>query len=357
MNSLPIDVLLGEPRYLLHRVDLATERLTFLDTTRTRLATASFLDGRTALGEGEAIVVPLARALAVASRVPGPDRFIGHVSFCGSTLLARLFDVPGRAFSYKEPQALVDLADAQATAVLAGKVDSRIASALDLVLGQLRLSWTRGEATLVKPSSWVNALLPLLAATSLDLRLLLCDSGPRDFLCAVFRGGRERIVYTLLLASHMQAAFPEHGDLIADASKAADPLTNAARLTLVALHLQHRAFDAADPQAARRLSYRTIVADPDTSLRRAGTLLGVALSLDERNATIAANARSHAKSRGAFSFAACDAADDQIEAEHGARFDAALAWADAALPLSAGQPCWRDDGLIGPRLRRGHLQA
>jgi hypothetical protein len=354
VKSIPVDVLLGEPRYLLHRVDLATERLTFLDTTRRRLAAASFLDGRTTLGEGEAIVVPLSRALEVAPRVAGADRLIAHVSFCGSTLLARLFDVPGRAFSYKEPQALIDLADAQATAVLAGKTDARIAQALDLVLGQLRLQWAGGEATVVKPSNWVNVLLPMLAATSPDLRLVLCDIVPRDFLRAVFRGGRERIVYTLLLASHMQTAFPDRADLMADASRSADPLTNAARLTLVALHLQRRAFDAVDPQAARRLSFRAIVGDPDTSLRRAGTLLGVPLSLDERDATIAANARSHAKSRGAFSFDAHDAADDQIEAEHGARFDAALAWADRALPTPAGQPCWHDDGLIGPRIR--HLQ-
>ncbi len=331
MNQVPVETLLAEPRYLLHRVDLAEERLTFVDTTRARLAAVSFLDGRSALSESSSIVVPLSSALAVAPHVIGPDRFICHVSFCGSTLLARMFEVPGRGFSYKEPQALVDLADSQAAATLAGKVDTRIPSTLDLVLGQLRLRWANGEATIVKPSNWVNALLPQLASTSANLRLVVCDIEQRDFLRAVFRGGRERIVYTLQVANHMQMAFPGYGDLLADASKSPDPLINAACLSLVALHLQHRAFDMVDPIAGRRLYHREIIADPANALERAASILDVPLSEEERAVSVAAHGRLHSKFREPFDIGVRDAADDRIEALHGPRFDAALAWSIEAL--------------------------
>jgi hypothetical protein len=332
MTRIPVETLLAEPRYFLHRVDLAEEQLTFVDTTRARLAAVSFLDGRSAFGEANPIVVPLSSALDVAPRVAGPDRLICHASFCGSTLLARLFDVPGRAFSYKEPQALVDLADSHAAATRAGRVDTRIAATLDLVLAQLRLRWTRGEATVIKPSNWVNALLAQLASTSADLRLVLCDIEPRDFLRAIFRGGRERIAYTLQVVNHMHMVFPGYGDVLADASSSPDPLTNVACLTLVALHLQHRAFDMADPFAARRLYHREIVADPAHALRRAASMLDVPLSADEGVVAIAAHGRSHAKSRRPFDIGVRDAADNRIEALHGARFDAALAWSTEALP-------------------------
>ncbi len=326
--TVPLDVLLAEPRYLLHRVDLAADRLTFVDTTRASLCAASFLDGRVAFGSGDPILVPLSRALAVAPRVAGPDRFVFHVSFCGSTLLARLFDVPGQAFSYKEPQALVDLADAGVSA----PQDERFAPAIDLVLGQLRLQWAAGEATVIKPSNWVNAILPQLVAASRDMRFVLCDILPRDFLSAVFRGGRERIVYTLQCCNHIVRTYPDYTPYLAAASRSADPLVNAAQLTLLALHLQHRAFDTVDPNAQHRLFHREIVSSVDACLSRAADILDVTLSPQDRAAAVDAHGGSHAKSRCAFDILARDADDERIEALHGPRFDAALVWADATLP-------------------------
>jgi hypothetical protein len=328
-----LETLLREPRYMPHRVDIQGDRLLFVDTTRARLTAASFLDGRTPLTDAPMVTVSLASALTVKPAIGGTDRIIGHVSFCGSTLLARLCDVPGHAFAYKEPQALVDITDAWVAARLRGCQDPRIGPTLDLVLAQLRLPWTAGEVTVIKPSNWVNALLPLMAERSSDMRFALIDMAPRDFLIAVFRGGRDRIVHTLRIASHMQVAHPELSQVIAAASSSTDPLLDAARLCVVALCLQRSAFDGVDPDRRARLAFRSVVADPAVALSRANDLLGLAVPATDRAASVIASGALHAKGPDrTFDPMQRSAEDERIEALHRPRIDAALAWAASTLP-------------------------
>ena len=71
---------------LLHRIDPASRRLTYVRAEAEALRRTPFLDGRTTFWEGQPEIVGFdARPNPAADPA---ERYIFHVSFCGSTLLA-----------------------------------------------------------------------------------------------------------------------------------------------------------------------------------------------------------------------------------------------------------------------------
>jgi hypothetical protein len=206
----PWSEVLESPDHFLTGVDLEERTLEFVHSSRDRLSRASFVDGRTPLGDAAPTRVPLDEALDwFRQRRAGArtDRLLLHMSFCGSTLLARLLDVPGRSHAHKEPRCLIQLADQQAY----DRPDWRRDGALltDFALDQLALPWPDAPRTLIKPSNWVNSMLPQLTATGVDCRALLLTLTPEQFLTAVFRGGGERVQYVHGLLMHLCTALPE----------------------------------------------------------------------------------------------------------------------------------------------------
>lgn len=341
MNSASLDTLLTDPRYLLHRVDFAAERLVFLKTTRQQLSKAPFIDGRTKLSDDAPIEISLKTALAgfdARSALPSArNRLILHTSFCGSTYLARLLDIAPRSFVYKEPQALIDLADRK---VGHDDVDGGqlLADVLDLVLAQLRKSWNQDETALIKPSNWVNSLVPVLSRISDQTNYAIVDIDDRDFLVAVLSGGRERIVYVLRLFAHLQTGFTEYDRIVREASDTRrDPIQNAARLCMLALHLQRRLFDIVDPHRVNRINRREIINSPEAATKRAAAMLGVNLTSEEIAMSAVRNIGTHAKAPDrAFDTADRKRADQAVEQLYGDRIDAAIAWAADTLPPN---PC------------------
>lgn len=321
---------IADPAQLLHRIDAETGRLVFLPVTRAALEGASFLDGRTDFAAGPAVELEGADPSMLDPPVT-PDRYIFHVSFCGSTLLTRMLARPGKVFALREPHALVDLADARKAA----GPSSRLAALTGLVRASHRARWQPDEVVLVKPSNWVNNLLPELCNSPASIRPLFVDIGARAFLRAVFRGNRERIEFTLRAAQHF--AGPADAALLAAAVQASpDPLGRAANLTLVALHLQRRAFADAMAfggwDADHVLDYEKIVGNPVA----AATAASAALDLDLAGAEIEENATRvlarNAKQAGDFSVDREAGINDAVEAANGRHFDVALGWAESALP-------------------------
>lgn len=330
----PIAELAVSPGWLLHEIDIGSDRIGFLPVSRHLLERANFLDGRAEIAVGEPAMLAVAEALAPHPPVPGaPDRFIFHVSFCGSTLLTRMLERPGRVFALREPHGLVGLADWKAGQ---GKDDPRLRPLADLARACLRARWQADEQVLVKPSNWANNLLPELCGEG--MRPLFIDIGARAFLRAVFRGNRERIAFTLHAASHFAASRPEDAALLAGAVRAfADPLDRAAAITLVALHLQRAAFQAAmaangwGPEHV--LSYERIATAPLDAAQAANLALDLGLTAAELAEGVARSAGLDAKLAGrSFSAEGQEGVNDAIEHANGRHFDAAMAWAETAIP-------------------------
>ena len=331
--------LLHDPGFLLHGLDLAGDRLIFLPTTRRLIERASFLDGRTEIASGPAVACGLAGALETADESEAaPDRFIFHVAFCGSTRLTRILDRPGQVLALREPNVLVDLANWKAALDSRSAQDMRLAPLVRLACASLRARWQPTEAIVVKPSNWVNNLLPELCHPGRDMRPLFVVSSRRSFLRAVFRGGRDRLAFAARAAAHLAGARSSHQALLNAAIRAArDPLGQAAHLAAFAHWLQHRQFRRAMLAGGwgsdHVVTFDRIEQFPGAAAAAASAALGLDLSADDLADGVARNTGRHAKQPdAAYSAEERFEADRKIERVHGADIEAALAWARDLLP-------------------------
>lgn len=325
----PVEQILADPRYFPVQVDFSRGCITFVETTRDRLAGAPFLDGRTDFAAGIRLEVPLAEASAAQwAPMREPSRLIFHVAFCGSTLLATLLDMPGRCFAEREPNVLVDLANAARAQPAA-----LVRSTLELMRALLGRSWRAGEKTVCKPSNWANNLIPLLTATPETICPLFLVTSQREYLYAVLRGGRERIAYAVRAADHLI----KHDHACATLWQRAlagttDPIESAARLSLVGLHVQLQLFEAAMRQggwgADRLLTLSEIEDDPAEACIDASRALGLDLPHQALIAGVSHGIRRHAKDpQYAYVPELRRAENRQVESAYGRLIERVLDWA------------------------------
>jgi hypothetical protein len=247
-----------------------------------------------------------------------PLPVILHVSFCGSTLLARMLDVPGRTIVYREPAFQIALADRHA----AGEP-------VEALLLPSTAAFTRpvaGATAIVKPTNWANALLPVWAEAR-AIRPAFVTMAPHAFLTAVFRGGRERISFTPRVAEHLARVTEGGPTLIASAAGSSTaPLERAAALVIAALALQCRFF----ADARRRLGCGNgcvvdaaeVFADPRAAALRVAAALGIA------DLTPASAETRHAKGGAAHSTERERAANTAVQLGNRDTFARALPWAE-----------------------------
>ena len=207
-----------------------------------------------------------------------------------------------------------------------------------LACASLRARWQPAEAIVVKPSNWVNNLLPELCHPGRDMRPLFVVSSRRSFLRAVFRGGRDRLAFAARAAAHLATARYSHQALLNAAIRAAsDPLGQAAHLAAFAHWLQHRqirrAMLAGGWGSDHVVTFDRIEQFPRAAAAMASTALGLDLSVDDLAEGVARNTGRHAKQPdAAYSAEERFEADRKVDRLHGARIEAALAWARDLLP-------------------------
>lgn len=289
-----------------------------------RLRRLSFLDGRDLVGEPGPTVAVSALARALGDK-PLPLPMIFHVSFCRSTLLSRMLDIPGHSIVYREPAIQIELADRHVQGIA---VDKALAVATALLGRPID-----GARAVVKPTNWANVLIPVWMRAG-DILPIFITMTPRRFLTAVFRGGRDRIAFTIRAAEHFARVVPEGASWLAAAVAIdRDPLAQAARLALVALACQLQIFSAAheglEPDACRIIDEQDIASDPTAAAGWAARALG----LDTLIPFIGDGSIAHAKDPGArFSEIAERQAGETIHGHYEGLFEAALAWAASLGP-------------------------
>ena len=325
----PIEEVLSDVRYFPVHIDFERDRLIFVQTTRQRLSTSSFIDGRTPIGTGIAVETSLSECVAAKWSPPkGLDRFIFHVAFCGSTLLATLLDVPGKSLSLREPHVLIDVAEAASSQSIPAK------PAVDLVRELLRRPWQPGERNLCKPSNWANNLIPILTSRPAQIRPLFLATDGRDYLRALLRGGHDRIEYALRATDHLLRHHESSDDLWARAvSDTVDGLEIAARIALISLHLQFLMFGMAARQGSWGRSHLLTLDEIEDDPVRAALTAARALDLDIEEPDVVSSARRwtgrYAKDRKErYSVSRRRAENERIEKAHGGVIDRALDWAE-----------------------------
>jgi hypothetical protein len=325
-----------------HRFSCDQNAAELVSTTPDRVRAASFIDGRESFSTGPSTIADLSALIAASSQThsaAGPERFIFHVAFCGSTLLSRLIDVPGHTLVLREPQCLSDIATWQAKRDREGRNSGEAGAMLSCARTLLRRRWQVNEAIIVKPSNWINNLLPLLCASPADMRPLFLTMDRARFLRAIFRGGSDRVAFAARAAVHLSSEGLENAELVAQAlAGGGDQLDALARLGVVLHEMQERMFngvaDKSGWSSAHRLDLNDIIEDPLASARKAARAFG----LDLPDAALQSNcdrwSGSHAKQPDmAFSTHAEAAGNASMLNTHGKRIEAALRWAEDIMPL------------------------
>lgn len=325
----PVEEVLSDPRYFPVQVDFERDCLTLVETSRDRLFATPFLDGRAPLAQGNAIEVPLSTAVATRWPPPAyPDRFIFHVAFCGSTLLATLLDVAGHSFAEREPGVLVNLANARSSVGPAP-----FAAALDLIRALLRRTWAAGEHSLCKPSNWANNLIPALTADPTRISPLFIATDKRAYLDAVFRGGRPRMEYVVRVTDHLLRATGTNREMWTRATTGtSDPLEVPARVALLSLHIQLQLFEDAMVRGgwsgAQLLTLQEIEGDPGEACAIAADALNLEIPRGKLHEAISRRIGRYAKDPEQPYFPEVIVSENRrVEREYGRVMDRALDWA------------------------------
>ncbi len=196
-----------DPRWLAHRFDEAADAIRFRLVPREAHRAATFLTDEHMGEEPMPFVLPRGEAVALASD-PSPVHFIFHSAFCGSTLLARAFDLPGRSMGLKEPQILNDVAGWR----LRGAPGPRVAEALDHALRLLARPFEADEVTIIKPSNVLNGLAPAMLKLRPDARALLLRAPLPVFLKSIAKKGMwGRLWVRDLMAKQLQENLIDFG--------------------------------------------------------------------------------------------------------------------------------------------------
>ena len=149
--------ILKDANWLAHRFDEAQDAFQFRHAPRAAHAKATFLTDEYLGPEPNPVVMPRGKAMGLCPAA-GPVHFIFHSAFCCSTMLARAFDLPGKAMGLKEPVLFNDIAGWR----FRGAQGPRVAEALDQAMDLLARPFAPGEVTVIKPSNLVNPLAPAM---------------------------------------------------------------------------------------------------------------------------------------------------------------------------------------------------
>ncbi|MEZ6317571.1 MAG: hypothetical protein R3B49_02280 [Phycisphaerales bacterium] len=217
-------------------------------------------------------------------------RVLLHSAFCGSTLLSRLLDAPGRCLAYKEPLTLHQLS----IGLRRGTPGTR--DGLDVMARLLGRTFGDGEVALIKPTDTAGPVGTELLDRHNGSRALVLADGLEGFVSTMLRNAQRRQYLRSVLGRVRR-------DLDGHAAASATPVDDAQGAALVWLGLARVFVDLHDAHPGRVafMHADAMREDPEGSL-------GVALEAfgaggDEREAALAGAADKlgqHSKSGAAF---------------------------------------------------------
>ena len=333
--------ILESPEYFLHSINPRENTLEFVRTSRELISGTSFLDGRNDLSlNAQPVSLSMSDALQWSNHIrPGsePNRFIFHMSFCGSTLVSRALDLAGKAICYKEPQVLLQLAELKAANTSLYRDKEQWKALTTFVLNQFKQPWRAGESVILKPSNWLNSMLPQLLEDGGSSKAVYLGLTPMAFLIAVFRGGGERIQFSYSVLRHLLHSFPEYQRVVAEVEGSeGDSIEQFARLVLILHAVQLKAFQRATIQGGVQESpffdYQSLLANPLQNLTGIAAELDLDFTQDELQESISNNFSNHSKvNNRSYDATQASDVDQQVLNTYRGQFLSALEWASEAL--------------------------
>lgn len=185
--------LVGSPDWFPLILDVSRDRVLFVRLDEAEYVAASFLDERILAGSRARFWAPWSD---LDSTVPTPSPkldFIFHIGHAGSTLLSRLLAISDHIFPVREPAVLRQLARWE----LARGEDrpwslEDFAARLDMVLHLWSRVYRLGQRTLLKATSFVGEIAPLLLRRAPSSRAILMFVAPQVHIASVLGGSTAR---------------------------------------------------------------------------------------------------------------------------------------------------------------------
>ena len=183
-----------DPALLAYRFDFNTECVGFLPLDGEQARRVSALK-RDYIDPGRALIeVPLADIIEAAGQSPqaltdNPPRFIFHTAFCGSTFLSRCLEVDGITVVLREPQILLDAANAKRLQWQSSTTSLNYRDFPSLALALLRKHAAAQEKLVIKPINSVNNIIPELLEAGRASRSLMLYTDARNFVLSALRKG------------------------------------------------------------------------------------------------------------------------------------------------------------------------
>ncbi len=255
-------------------VEFGQGHIQFVPMTRESYGRSLFTDrGRIVPAATHGWQVPTGQVLTEFERrgIPQPKLFfIFHIAHCGSTLLARAVDVPGRTLVIREPFALRQLA-VDAAAANDGSDPGTRERCLRLITALLGRRYDGDQPVIVKANVPVNFILEPLMALHPESRGILLYADLDDYLLSVLKTPIHRR-WVLNVSRQLAEAIRSTPGLEDTNLAALGAPQTAACLWIAQLSRFHRAL--AGCERLTSLDCQDLFARPAETLREAMSLAG-----------------------------------------------------------------------------------
>lgn len=186
--------LINSSNYLAYKFNFNTENVEFLPIERYEIRQVSALKQEFIDPARELIPVPLSKLITLLnspdqSLKKNPPRFLFHTAFCSSTFLSRCLDVDGVSLSLREPQLLLDAANAKRLQWRSNTTGMDYRQFPKLALMLLQKHASRSEKLIIKPINSVNNIIPELLQITGSGKSLMLYTDARNFLLSTLKKG------------------------------------------------------------------------------------------------------------------------------------------------------------------------
>lgn len=325
--------IIDNPDYLAYRFDFGSETVEFLPVSRDAMRKAHSLS-RQALGtDREGIPVPLAELLPLLSDTgrsleKEPPRFIFHTAFCSSTFLSRCLDADGVCFGLREPQLLLDAANAKRLQWRSPTTGLGHEELARLALILLRKHAAPGEKLVIKPINSVNNIVTELMQMSGRGKALMLYTDARNFLLSTLKKGEPAKHTVRSMFDLVRCDFPQLERLrLSDTIHLTDlkVIMTLWRLQLEQANSLLQYFAPRDRMAS--VYGERLVAEPSATLHAANRFLELGIPAERLDAIIGEHRKDDAKVEGAgFSADRRRQAYRKVEEFFGEELDNGLQW-------------------------------
>ncbi|RBP53288.1 sulfotransferase domain-containing protein [Arenicella xantha] len=338
--------LIEDPGYFAYKFNFDTEAVEFVSIADGDLSNATWLN-RDALDSNQApLAVPLSQLLNalndLGATIPKSKvHFIFHTAYCGSTFLSRCLDVKGFSQSLREPQLLLDAANAKRLQWQSASTKLDFRHLPSLAMRLLQKHALPDQTLIIKPINSVNNIIPELLQVNSRSKAVMLYTDARNFLLSTLKKGEDARQTVRAMFDLLRCDFPHLSQLrITDVIHMSDLKVT---LTLWRLQLEQaeqmlKHFVPSNKMAS--LYAETLIADPAGALEAVNQFLELGLNGDVMQAIATDDVRfQDAKnSQHQFSKEKRDATYEAIESFYGADLENGYRWLTNNNPATSLTP-------------------